>query len=443
MNGLDSLDINGLIEVNFPRNPKTIIKVVGVGGGGGNAVKKMFNDGIEGISYALCNTDKQVLDSSLISTKLQIGKKITDGDGAGNKPETAKQAALESEQEINVMFNDGTKMVFVVAGMGGGTGTGAAPVVARIAKEKGLLTVGIVTIPFVFEKKKKIIQALKGVMEISKNVDALLVINNEKLRSQCPDASIKEAFAKVDETISIAAQGIFELITNEGVMNVDLADVRTTLQDSGVAIMTTGVGDGENRLEQAIENAMNSHLINNNNVLSAKRVLFAIYTHSNHSLKVSEMEYIDIFTESFKDVDIDVIYGLYDDDSLDTKAKITLLASGFGMESLNNIAQNPSLKMTEEEIMELEAQREAQELEQQKMQAEIENQYGLEIAKRLNNGKKYFKPKPYILSNEDLNDDKIIEAIENIPAYKRDGSFNPRENSANLKENSKGDLFDI
>ena len=233
----------------------SIIKVIGVGGGGGNAVNHMYREGIHDVTFVLCNTDAQALNDSPVPIHLQLGK---EGLGAGNKPEKAREAAEETIDDIKKMLSDGTKMAFITAGMGGGTGTGAAPVIAKVSKDMDILTVGIVTIPFRFEGNKKIDQALDGVEEMSKHVDALLVINNERLREIYPDMSVLNAFGKADDTLSVAAKSIAEIITVHGLINLDFNDVKTVLKDGGVAIMSTGYGEGEGRVKQAIEDALNS-----------------------------------------------------------------------------------------------------------------------------------------------------------------------------------------
>lgn len=235
-------NINPMVDFGAPEKENTIIKVIGVGGGGGNAVNHMYREGIHDVSFVVCNTDIQALNDSPVPMKLQLGK---EGLGAGNKPEKARQAAEESINDITAMLSDGTKMTFITAGMGGGTGTGAAPVIARVSKELDILTVGIVTIPFRFEGKKKINQALDGVEEMAKHVDALLVINNERLRKIYPDLTVLDAFGKADDTLSVAAKSIAEIITNHGLINLDFNDVKTVLKDGGVAIMSTGYGEGE------------------------------------------------------------------------------------------------------------------------------------------------------------------------------------------------------
>ena len=265
---------NTMVDFCTPeKENNTIIKVIGVGGGGGNAVNHMYREGIHDVSFVLCNTDNQALNDSPVPVLLQLG---TEGLGAGNKPAKARQAAEESLDAIKNMLSDGTKMTFITAGMGGGTGTGAAPVIARVSKELGILTVGIVTIPFRFEGKRKIDQALDGVEEMAKHVDALLVINNERLRKIYPDLTVLDAFGKADDTLSVAAKSIAEIITNHGLINLDFNDVKTVLKDGGVAIMSTGYGEGEGRVKQAIADALNSPLLNDNDVFNAKKILFGI-----------------------------------------------------------------------------------------------------------------------------------------------------------------------
>ena len=243
--------------VDFGDTPEkySIIKVIGVGGGGGNAVNHMYKKGIHDVSFVLCNTDNQALNNSPVPVRLQLGK---EGLGAGNRPEKAREAAEETLDDIKNILSDGTRMAFITAGMGGGTGTGAAPVIARISKELDILTVGIVTIPFRFEGARKIDQALDGVEEMAKHVDALLVVNNERLREIYPDLTLLDAFGKADDTLSVAAKSIAEIITYEGYMNLDFNDVKTILQNGGVAIMSTGYGEGEGRVKKAIDDALNS-----------------------------------------------------------------------------------------------------------------------------------------------------------------------------------------
>ena len=304
-----------------------IIKVVGVGGGGCNAVRNMYLDKVGGVTYAVMNTDSQSLSRSPVPYKIQLGA----GLGAGGNPEQGKRECEESFEDIKKLLSDGTKMVFVTAGMGGGTGTGAAPLVAGIAKEMGLLTVGVVTIPFYFEKKKKIIKALKGVDEMRKNVDALLIVNNERLCDIYADSelSVKEAFKRADNILMDAVKGIAELITlpSDGGIKSDFKDVETTMKNGGGAIMAMGRASGEHRVEKAILNALDSPLLYGNDIGKAKRILFNIYSSEEHSIFVRELQEIDEFFDQL-DPNIDVIWGTATDDSLGEDAKVTILATG-------------------------------------------------------------------------------------------------------------------
>ena len=276
-----------IVQFDFPTDSPKIIKVIGVGGGGGNAVNHMYREGIHDVTFVLCNTDNQALKDSPVPVKLQLGK---EGLGAGNRPARARKAAEESIEDIKNMLNDGTKMVFITAGMGGGTGTGAAPIIAQTAKEMDILTIGIVTIPFRWEGDKKIDQALDGVEEISKHVDALLVINNEKLSEIYSELSVDDAFDKADDTLSVAAKSIAEIITLHGKVNLDFNDVKTVLKDGGVAIMSTGYGEGDNRVSEAIKNAQHSPLLNNNDIFNSKKVLLNISYSAQYKLMMSEMD---------------------------------------------------------------------------------------------------------------------------------------------------------
>ena len=307
---------------------KGIIKVIGVGGGGCNAVRNMYNEGVEGVTYAVCNTDSQSLKDSPIPVKMLLGDT---GLGAGANPELGRKEAENNINDIVKLLSDGTKMVFVTAGMGGGTGTGAAPVVAGVAKDMGILTVGVVTIPFYFEKKRKIIKALKGVDELRKNVDAMLIVNNERLCDVYADSdiSIKEAFQRADNILKDAVKGIAELITvhSDGSINLDFRDVESTMRNGGGAIMAMGRASGENRVEKAIIDALDSPLLYGNDIGKAKRILFNIYASDEHPIFVREMQEIDDFFDQL-DPNIDVIWGTSTDDLLGEDAKVTILATG-------------------------------------------------------------------------------------------------------------------
>ena len=318
---------------------KNIIKVIGVGGGGCNAVKNMYSEGIVNVSFAVCNTDSQSLSKSPVPVKIMLGKS---GLGAGANPEVGRSEAQNTQEDIKRLLDDGTKMAFVTAGMGGGTGTGAAPVIAGIAKSMGILTVGIITIPFYFEKRKKIVKALQGVEEMRKNVDALLIVNNERLCDVYADSEItvKDAFKLAAKVLSDATKSISELITVEGTINLDFRDIETTIKSGGGAIMAMGRASGEGRVQNAILNALDSPLLYGSDISNAQRILFNIYTSSKHPIFVREMREIDAFFDELNP-DIKVIWGLSDDDSLDEDAKVTILATGLNNELADEIQDNP------------------------------------------------------------------------------------------------------
>ncbi len=303
-----------------------IIKAVGVGGGGNNAVNHMFKQDIPQVSYVNINTDRQALKNSLVPNKLQIGN----GLGAGNKPEVARAFAEDSAEEIGRLFDDETKMVFITAGMGGGTGTGAAPVVARIARERGLLTIGIVTIPFLFEGQAKIKKAIAGADEMAQYVDALLVINNERLTEIYGDFNFLNAFGKADDTLSIAARSISEIITSDGLINLDFNDVDSTLRNGGAAIISTGYGEGEGRVSAAINDALNSPLLKNRDILGSKKLLFNIFFNpdAEEEFLMSETAELTSFISSINS-EVDVVWGVGFDRTLGNGVKITILAAGF------------------------------------------------------------------------------------------------------------------
>lgn len=404
-------NINPMVDFGAPEKENTIIKVIGVGGGGGNAVNHMYREGIHDVSFVLCNTDMQALNDSPVPMKLQLGK---EGLGAGNKPEKARQAAEESINDIKSMLSDGTKMTFITAGMGGGTGTGAAPVIARVSKELDILTVGIVTIPFRFEGKKKINQALDGVDEMAKHVDALLVINNERLRKIYPELTVLDAFGKADDTLSVAAKSIAEIITNHGLINLDFNDVKTVLKDGGVAIMSTGYGEGDGRVKLAIQDALNSPLLNDNDIFNSKKILLSI-NFSNGSdkenqsaggLMMEEMNEVNDFMEQFGS-DFEIKWGIGLDPDLGNKVKVTILATGFGIRDVDGmdshikkVVQEKTAAATEEDIKK-----------------------GIRIVKYYpdGNGTTVYKSRPHIFRfrPEDLDNEEVILAVENTPTYKR------------------------
>ena len=404
-------NINPMVDFGTPEKENTIIKVIGVGGGGGNAVNHMYREGIHDVSFVLCNTDMQALNDSPVPMKLQLGK---EGLGAGNKPEKARQAAEESINDIKSMLSDGTKMTFITAGMGGGTGTGAAPVIARVSKELDILTVGIVTIPFRFEGKKKINQALDGVDEMAKHVDALLVINNERLRKIYPELTVLDAFGKADDTLSVAAKSIAEIITNHGLINLDFNDVKTVLKDGGVAIMSTGYGEGDGRVKLAIQDALNSPLLNDNDIFNSKKILLSINfskgsdkeNQATGGLMMEEMNEVNDFMEQFGS-DFEIKWGIGLDPDLGNKVKVTILATGFGIRDVDGmdshikkVVQEKTAAATEEDIKK-----------------------GIRIVKYYpdGNGGTVYKRRPQIFrfQPEDLDNEEVILAVENTPTYKR------------------------
>lgn len=400
------------LDFGEPDRQNSIIKVIGVGGGGGNAVNNMYNQGIHDVSFVVCNTDAQALKASPVPERLQLG---SEGLGAGNRPEKARQAAEESIDDIKAMLSDGTKMDFITAGMGGGTGTGAAPVIAQVSKELGILTVGIVTIPFKFEGDKKIDQALDGVDEMAKHVDALLVINNERLRKVYPDLSLLNGFAKADDTLSVAARSIAEIITVRGLINLDFNDVRTVLKDGGVAIMSTGFGEGEGRVRKAIEDALNSPLLNDNDVYNSQRILLSIAFSSENGtdgLAMEEMNEINNFMSRFGSK-FELKWGIAIDNTLEKKVKITILATGFGLDDLEDVASYHS-RLDKARAKE-EAQKKA---EQEEADAERSNRRDKYYR---DNGDKLTKARPhiYLFSQDDLDNEDVILEVESIPTFNR------------------------
>ena len=401
----------GILDFGEPEKEQSIIKVIGVGGGGGNAVNHMYREGIHDVTFVLCNTDAQALNDSPVPVHLQLGK---EGLGAGNRPEKAREAAEESIDEVRNMLDDGTRMAFITAGMGGGTGTGAAPVIARESKKMGILTVGIVTIPFRFEGTKKINQALDGVEEMAKNVDALLVINNERLRSIYGELPILKAFGKADDTLSVAAKSIAEIITVHGLINLDFNDVRTVLKDGGVAIMSTGFGEGEGRVKKAIDDALNSPLLNDNDVYHAKKILLSINFHSNDKdcpgLMMDEMNDVNDFMDKFGS-NFEIKWGLALDPTLGDKVKVTILATGFRVNEVDGMRDRIAAKQTQDELARIAAEEEQKAKDQERMEIYYGNSGG--------NPQYKTRPQVYLFNPEDLDNEDVILAVENTPTSKR------------------------
>ncbi|MCI7728678.1 MAG: cell division protein FtsZ [Bacteroidales bacterium] len=322
--------MEGIIDnLLITKRKSPLIKVVGVGGGGGNTVNFMYENSDAEVSYVVMNTDSQALESSPIPNKLLLGPNITEGLGAGANPSTAEEAAMASKDDIKKILDDGAKMVFITAGMGGGTGTGAAPIVAEIAKDQlGMLTIGIVTIPFALEGNAKIRKALRGISKLSKNVDALLIINNERIADLYPEYTIQAGFAKADSVLSEAATSIANLILKKGYINLDFADVKTTLKNGGVATINTGKGSGENRVALAIDDAMKVPLLNNSkDITKAKRLLLNFYCSKEKAISMREHRAITDFVNTMDRDNVEVIYGFTYDDSLDEEVQLTLLAT--------------------------------------------------------------------------------------------------------------------
>lgn len=333
------------MEFDIPRENNSIIKVIGVGGGGSNAINHMYNQGIKGVDFIVCNTDRQALDISPVPYKIQLGPSLTEGLGAGSIPEIGKNAAIENIEDIRELLSKNTKMVFVTAGMGGGTGTGAAPVIAQVARELGILTVGIVTIPFNFEGKKRRQQAEIGIEEMRENVDTLLIINNERLREISGNLSLTNAFSQADDVVNTAAKGIAEVISVTGNINVDFKDVNTVMRDSGRAIMGSATAEGENRAIQCVQSALSSPLLNDNNIEGAKYVLLNI-TYGDKEVTMDEISEITDYIQEEAGATADVIWGYGPGENLGDKLCVTIIATGFNTEPYSGMEKAPEKKVT-------------------------------------------------------------------------------------------------
>jgi cell division protein FtsZ len=330
---MDNLDT---LEFDLPKNPPAVIKVIGVGGGGGNAVNHMYNLGIRGVDFFVCNTDNQALLSSPIPNRIQLGVTITEGLGAGANPEVGRDAAEESHEEITRVLGTNTKMVFITAGMGGGTGTGAAPVIARIAREAGILTVGILTTPFAFEGASRLQQAHSGIEEMRKHVDSLIVINNNKLREVYGNLGFKAGFAKADEVVAIAVRGIAEVITHQYNINIDLRDAKTVLNNSGTAIMGSGKASGEDRAKKAIVSALDSPLLNDNHIRGAKNVLLLIVS-GQEEITIDEIGEINDHIQHQAGGGANIIMGVGEEEGLGSEIAVTVIATGFSTEKQETV----------------------------------------------------------------------------------------------------------
>lgn len=396
-----------LTDLTTAMNSLSIIKVIGVGGGGGNAVNHMFRQGIADVSFVVCNTDDQALKRSPVSRQILLGE----GLGAGGRPEVARQAVESSLPKIEQLLQDNTKMVFITAGMGGGTGTGAAPVIAKVAHDLGILTVGIVTIPFAFEGKRKIDQALEGVQQMSQHVDAILVVNNEKLRQIYPDLELSNAFAKADDVLAEAAKGIAEIITIDGYINVDFADVNTIMKNGGVAIMNTGYAEGEHRITNAILDALHSPLLNNNDVHESKKILLNIYCSTTNEIRMEEIEEINAFMAQMGE-DIEVIWGATFDDNLGDGVKITLIATGFNSMAIPRCIKDEEI---EEEVAQPKMVKETPKPWETKP-LDVKEQWRQELYPDTKNQNEATTESATLF---DLDDDDALDYLENQPAYLR------------------------
>ncbi|MGQ1786907.1 MULTISPECIES: cell division protein FtsZ [unclassified Saccharicrinis] len=448
-----------LMNFDIPQNRDCIIKVIGVGGGGSNAVNHMFNQGIKDVNFIVCNTDEQALENSSVPIKIQLGESLTEGRGAGNKPEKGKQAAIENIGEVEKVLQDNTKMVFITAGMGGGTGTGAAPIIAKAARDMGILTVGIVTIPFKFEGKLRINQALDGIAEMEKNVDSLLVINNEKLREMYGDLKLSNAFSKADDVLSTAAKGIAEIITVHGYINVDFADVETVMKNSGVAIMGSSSASGDNRALLAIQQALESPLLNSNDICGAQNILLNI-TSGVEEITMDEVGEVTDFVQETVGMSASIIWGTGTNEKLENNVSVTIIATGFNTKNIAEFSQRNEPKVqrfsladdegevSEEEVVDM-ADEEHVVLdldEPDEGTSRVVDFDAIEKAKeeRINlfykdtvRKKTVEEKEPdltlgnlqsristgigerFSISSEEMEDDRYIERIENVPAYKR------------------------
>lgn len=411
----DIMDISDATQFKGDDSTTDIIKVIGVGGGGGNAVNYMYQQQIPHIQFVICNTDRQALDRSPVPNRLLLGYDITHGLGAGNVPEVGRRCAEASIDDIKALFDDQTEMVFITATMGGGTGTGAAPVVARVAKESGVLTIGIVTVPFYFEGEKKILKALEGAKELQKHVDALLIINNENLIELYKDLNFFNAFSKADDTLANAARSISEIISESCYINVDFQDVKTTLKDSGSAIIATAIGEGEHRITDAITNALHSPLLKAHDINTSKRLLFKFMCsrESENPIRAEEIAEITSFTSRLSG--IDVKWGIGDDPSLGDKVKITVLASGFDV----TISEGEDRKK-----IVLEGSGDSAEPSQKKKkdQIEIAQVYGADKVKQQQ--QLADKLKYAVLKPSQFDDHEVIALLERVPISKRPPRFN-------------------
>ena len=441
--------MENMADFVMEKTPGAAIKVIGVGGGGGNAVNHMFKHGIRDVDFVICNTDAQAMEASAIRSRVQLGASLTEGRGAGNKPEVGRQAAIENIEDVKKTLSENTKMVFVTAGMGGGTGTGAAPVIAQCCKEQGYLTVAIVTIPFRNEGKRRIKQAYEGIKELATYVDSLLVINNERIREMFGDFGISEAFSKADNVLSTAAKGIAEIITVPGYINVDFADVETVMRKSGMAVMGTGVSDEEDRAEDAVRKALNSPLLNDNEIRGARNILININS-GNKEVTMDEVGRITDYVQNMAGFDADLIWGNGTDESLGEKLSVTVIATGFPTSIISELSEQSQRKVVshtlEKETVSVTKDEHLSEQKNEDKRSQSTFEFNVE-----NNGKNdddEFESLYPITSRErdstekeiDVNDyanlsDDDVDELENVPAFKR---RNIRINDPKYKRDRSG-----
>lgn len=424
-----------MANFKFQKTAGAEIKVIGVGGGGGNAVNHMFNQGIRDVDFVICNTDAQAMESSPIQNRVQLGASLTEGRGAGNKPEVGKQAALENIEDVKRALSENTKMVFITAGMGGGTGTGGAPVIAKACKEAGFLTVGIVTIPFRNEGRRRIKQAAEGIAELEGYVDSLLVINNERIREMYGDFGISEAFSKADNVLATAAKGIAEIITVPGYINVDFADVVTVMRKSGLAIMGTGIADGEKRAEVAVEEALNSPLLNNNDIRGAKNILLNI-TSGNLEATMDEVGRITDYIQNKAGFDADLIWGNGKDDALGENLSVTIIATGFSTSIIPGLLENGTVDAEKHRLNENDFENGEQKTQHIQGKSEYyrvgQKTIEFDISKEKKKEESDFEAlypnttkersglhSKKAISDYSLMSDEDVDELENIPAYQR------------------------
>ncbi len=441
--------MENMADFVMEKTPGAAIKVIGVGGGGGNAVNHMFKHGIRDVDFVICNTDAQAMEASAIRSRVQLGASLTEGRGAGNKPEVGRQAAIENIEDVKKTLSENTKMVFVTAGMGGGTGTGAAPVIAQCCKEQGYLTVAIVTIPFRNEGKRRIKQAYEGIKELATYVDSLLVINNERIREMFGDFGISEAFSKADNVLSTAAKGIAEIITVPGYINVDFADVETVMRKSGMAVMGTGVSDEEDRAEDAVRKALNSPLLNDNEIRGARNILVNINS-GNKEVTMDEVGRITDYVQNMAGFDADLIWGNGTDESLGEKLSVTVIATGFPTSIISELSEQSQRKVVSHTLEKetVSVTKDEHLSEQKNEDKRSQSTFEFNVENNSKNDDDEFESLYPITSRErdstekeiDVNDyanlsDDDVDELENVPAFKR---RNIRINDPKYKRDRSG-----